>query len=139
MSTRGTIRIYQDENDFREKGLPLVQVYNHSDSYPTGLGENLKFFCTGYAITRGINRQATEKSANGIGCFAAQLVKSFKDRIGGVYISHPKNGYENYLYEIYPASQPRDDNFVLVMKITNTYKNQILAHDWVDEITMYDD
>lgn len=81
MSTRGLVRIF-DENDKQ-----LVCCYNHSGSYPDGLGLDLANFLSGFKVVSGISLgERPEKLANTMRCLAAQLIAYFKKGVGGFYI-----------------------------------------------------
>lgn len=99
MSTR-SLTIVKDED-----GRNLVTMYRHCDGYPEGHGQDLKDFMTGFRIVNGISSRDTgPKVANGMGCFAAQLIHHFKDGIGQIYLQPSPKEYEEYLYVI--SGQP---------------------------------
>lgn len=79
MSTRASVVIY-DEWD--EK--PICEMFKHWDGYPAGFGQELLDFCADYTIINGIRADETmeKKFANGMGDFAAQLIRHFKVGIG---------------------------------------------------------
>jgi hypothetical protein len=98
MSTRSLTLIYDD------KGAELLNIYRHSDGYPSGHGQELARFLSGFQIVNGL-RYEGGKIANGIGCLAAQLVAHLKDEPGQIYI-YPigkRNVWEDYVYEIRPT------------------------------------
>jgi hypothetical protein len=70
----------------------VMTMFNMSDSYPSGLGNDLHEFLKGMQITRGISlsRVPDQKTANGMECLAAQLVARFKTGVGGIYIYSPE-------------------------------------------------
>lgn len=84
MATRALTVVY-DEAD-----APILYLYKHWDGYEWGgYGENLKQFCKQFRLIEGISKsdeESEEKLANGMGCFAAQLVVHFKMKVGDVYI-----------------------------------------------------
>ncbi|QDJ96268.1 hypothetical protein Xoosp13_81 [Xanthomonas phage Xoo-sp13] len=54
----------------------------------------------GFTYVNGISRDITGKIANGVGCFAAQLIKHFKKDAGGVYIIPMTSGGQDFDYVI---------------------------------------
>lgn len=106
MSTRGNIVIKQSK-----KGAILVNIYHHSDSYLSGLGQTLADFLYNRTIVNGISLADTKKRiSNGIGDLAAQLITLLKEdpeSAGGVYIHRPKSPLgdpNDYTYVIYPET-----------------------------------
>jgi hypothetical protein len=93
MATRGTVRIYNNDDDC------LVTIYKHWDAYPEGgLGDMLRNFCEGAELTNGV--VDTVGYYNGIGCFAASLIEELKEKKGDVYIVPFQFQDEEYNYEI---------------------------------------
>ena len=114
MSTRATIRIAK-----REEGVSFnehtedyhTQIYHHYDGFPEFLGVALAEFTDKFTITNG---NGPDRSANGLGCLAAQLVTYLKrgkqydkDTVasGGVYIDKygTRRGDLDYEYYIWAA------------------------------------
>ena len=59
----------------------------------------------GLSIGNGLGRDPElNKYANGPGCFAAQFIKHFKDRPGGLYLSPIDDdyGWADYVYTLFP-------------------------------------
>jgi hypothetical protein len=83
---------------------PLVNLYRQYDGYPSGHGAELAEFLSQFAaITNGIAVGETRRTANGMGCLAAQLVAHFKESVGGFYI-HSIEATEcgqDYEYHVY--------------------------------------
>ena len=79
MSTRGTIV-------FVDNGVELVRLYNHCDSYPSGLGKDIAEWFSSKRIGNGIGRDADANFANGTGCLVAQFIRDFKKDAGGLYV-----------------------------------------------------
>jgi len=70
-----------------DHGKPIVNLYRQYDGYPSGHGAELAEFLGQFAaITNGISMGESRKTANGMGCLAAQLVAHFKQSVGGFYI-----------------------------------------------------
>jgi hypothetical protein len=82
-------------------------MYRHYDGYPSGHGKELADFLSPITIINGISRgqDVLGKFANGMGCLSAQLVKHFKDNVGGIYLQPPGDGsaHEEYTYFIVGA------------------------------------
>ena len=78
-------------------------MYRQYDGYPSGHGMQLAEFLQGFNVVNGIKHGTPKRSANGMGCLAAQLISHFKDGIGNIYIHHPddKDCGEEYTYTIY--------------------------------------
>jgi hypothetical protein len=96
MGTRSLTFVY-------EGNKPILNMYRQFDGYRTGHGRDLADFIDGMVIVNGFSSNDTRKIANGMGCFAAQLVANFKDGAGGFYI-HPvdeDNCGQDYDYHIY--------------------------------------
>jgi hypothetical protein len=95
MGTRARVNVYE-----REK--IIVSIYRQMDGYPDGLGQQVADFAADMAIINGISGQKAGEAANGMGCFAAQLISKLKDDIGSVYIrdtSEESHG-EEYSYNL---------------------------------------
>jgi hypothetical protein len=88
-----------------DHGKPIVNLYRQYDGYPSGHGVELYEFLSQFsAITNGISPNETRKTANGMGCLAAQLVANFKESVGGFYIHSVEDvdcgqDYEYHVYE----------------------------------------
>jgi|SRR3989304_107275 len=81
MGTRARVNIF-DGNEL------IVSIYRQMDGYPDGLGAQIAGFAGKMEIVNGIGYgQNAGTHANGMGCFAAQLISHLKgERIGSVYI-----------------------------------------------------
>ena len=96
MGTRALTFVYEGDK-------PLVNLYRQYDGYPTGHGAELAQFLSEFHITNGISSGETRRTANGMGCLAAQVVAHFKDSVGGFYI-HSVDATEcgqDYEYHVY--------------------------------------
>ena len=99
MGTRSLTFVYDDENQ------PIINMYAQWDGYPSGHGAELADFLNQFeAITNGIRVGDERKTANGMGCLAAQLIANFKSGVGGFYIYPVTAGdcgqeYEYHVYE----------------------------------------
>jgi len=81
----------------------LVSIYRQMDGYPSGLGQEVATFAKRLKIVNGygLNEKAGTH-ANGMGCFAAQLIKKLKDGIGSIYIRDTSDNShgEEYSYDV---------------------------------------
>lgn len=84
----------------RDGNKELICLYRQMDGYPEGHGIDLKNAFEGFRITNGISGDPA-KTANGVGCLAAQVVAHFKKsdghydngnglQVGGFYLYAPK-------------------------------------------------
>jgi hypothetical protein len=98
MGTRSLTYVYSD-------GEPVVCMYRQYDGYPTGHGAEVAQFMASFdAIVNGLNVGETRKVANGMGCFAAQLIAHFKVGAGGFYLYPTTIGQDcgqDYEYHIH--------------------------------------
>ena len=85
MSTPCVVTIL-DEDD-----RALVHIYKHWDG--DNFGEELQEFIKDIKVVSGLPAGSSKGLANGMGCFAAQLIKHFKKEPGDVYITHSRIGY----------------------------------------------
>ena len=84
---------------FNEQNKPLLSFYRQMDGYFEGHGAELQEFLKEMVVVNGYGSGTPAKAANGMGSLAAQLIKHFKDGIGGIYIVGHNNKQE-YNYEI---------------------------------------
>jgi hypothetical protein len=111
MGTRSLTRIIPRQeglayNKAHEKPeLALVNIYQQYDGYPEYMAVEYANWLKDLSIGNGISEKPElNKFANGPGCFAAQFIKHFKDRVGGLYL-HPINedeGWVDYIYTLFP-------------------------------------
>ena len=104
MSTRAIARIYDDDGT-----NILTTMYKHWDGYPEGFGADLEAFASKFKLTNGYTIKDEEDGnvANGMGCFAAFLIKSFKEKIGDVYIypAEAEPWDAEYIYHVKPDGE----------------------------------
>ena len=106
MATRALINFVDREDGVSFSEHPGVdkihiQIYNHYDGYPSGLGVTLADYLQGFTVVNGLS-SGQEKVANGIGCLAAQTVRYLKDEPGQIYLHKPgKRDWEDYEYFIW--------------------------------------
>lgn len=82
-----------------DKSKEICVLYRQFDGYPSAHGAELKSFLDGFEICNGIGARKP-KLANGAGCLAAQLIKHFKDDVGGFYLhaAGERDCGEEYVY-----------------------------------------
>lgn len=95
MGTRARINVF-DGNEI------LVSIYRQFDGYPSGLGADVAELASGMKVVNGFSSDEQSKQANGIGCFAAQLIAKLKDRVGNVYLRNtgPDSQGEEFVYNV---------------------------------------
>ena len=101
MATRARISIARREEgvSFSEKPeKTIVEIYNHYDGYPQGLGVTLADYLDGYHIVNGLGRE-NDKLFNGLGCMAASIITYLKDGPGNIYIEDPESKHDWLDYE----------------------------------------
>ena len=80
MGTRSLTYVYSGDS-------AVVCMYRQYDGYPSGHGSELAEFLNSFdAITNGIEMGERRKTANGMGCLAAQMVANFKGDVGEFYL-----------------------------------------------------
>ena len=108
MATRALINFVDREDGVSFSEHPgvdkiHVQIYNHYDGYPSGLGVTLAEYLQDFIVVNGLSFDSAGKtSANGMGCLAAQTVKYLKNEPGQIYLQKPRNiDWEDYEYFIW--------------------------------------
>jgi len=99
MGTRSLTYVYDDNSK------PIIKLYRQFDGYPSGHGIELAEFLGNIReITNGIRAgDRDRRTANGMGCLAAQMVAHFKTDVGGFYL-YPVEGndhWQDYEYHVY--------------------------------------
>ena len=100
MGTRGTVHILDGRKT-------IVSIYRQMDSYPTGLGQDIKALLVGAQVVNGYGlKMDCPKYFNGMGCLGAWLVGQLKlngysgerkDTIGNLYLTDSRDRQEfNY-------------------------------------------
>ena len=122
MATRAMISIVKREEGVSFSEMPertIVDIYNHWDGYPEGLGVTLGWYLSGKKIVNGIgNAMNQDLVHNGMGCLAASLVGYLKDGPGDVYIeSRDSHTWIDYHYYIWG-----DDNKSVYISIFDSEK-----------------
>ena len=91
MATRSLVRFAKREEGVSFSEHPErveVQVYKHYDGYPSGHPTQLAEFLKDFKIVNGLG-QDTYRTANGLGCLAAQYIAAFKQDAGDLYVENP--------------------------------------------------
>ena len=103
MGTRSLTYIEESYGENNEKKENILCMYRQYDGYLSGHGAELAEFLQGFNVVNGIKHGTPKRSANGMGCLAAQLIAHFKDGIGNIYIHHSddEDCGEDYTYTIY--------------------------------------
>lgn len=96
MGTRSLTRVFDDDK-------LVLAMYRQMDGYPEGMGADLaKFVVSGTFVTGiSLTKQKPQPQFNGMGCFAAQLVKHLKEGAGGIYLVSADAEDQEYTYEIH--------------------------------------
>lgn len=97
MGTRSLTFVYDGDK-------AILNLYRQFDGYPEGHGAELSEFLNSIAaVTNGISMGETRRTANGMGCLAAQLVAHFKNTVGGFYIHAVTDTdyWQDYEYHVY--------------------------------------
>jgi len=106
MATRALINFVEREDGVTFSAHPgvdqiHVQIYNHYDGYPSGLGVKLAKYLQDFTIVNGLT-SGQGIVANGMGCLAAQTVRYLKDEPGQIYLHKPgERDWEDYEYFIW--------------------------------------
>lgn len=97
MGTRAVINIKDDAKDSNT----IVSIYTQFDGYPSGIGKDIKTIGN-MEIINGISGQKSKTHANGMGCYAAQLISMLKSEVGiGTIYIVPVDQREEYNYTIW--------------------------------------
>lgn len=79
-------------------------MYRQFDGYVSGHGLQLAEFLIPFEIVNGIQgNPKLGEVANGMACLSAQLVKHFKDGVGGIYLYcvDDRDCWQDYEYHVY--------------------------------------
>ena len=124
MGTRSLTRVIpRQEGIAYNKGpehgeLAYVNMYRHYDGDPAWHGLDLAHYLKDFKIINGIGEGvAMGTHANGAGCLAAQLVKSFKTDVGyiNLYPTNNEGGWEDYIYTIFPKEG--EPTYIAIYKV----------------------
>ena len=100
MGTRSLTFVY--DGDTEKVGSTVLCMYRHMDGYPSGHGKDLAEFILPFKIVNGLGGDGTH-IANGVGCFAAQIVAHFKEGPGGIYLKPARSTdcWQDYEYHVF--------------------------------------
>ncbi len=101
MGTRSLTFVFEEYTD---GAVPILCLYRQYDGYPEGHGAELAEFLNGFTVVNGLSGKPAPKTANGVGCLAAQMVAHFKTDPGQFYIHAPIEGRDDgqdYEYHVY--------------------------------------
>ena len=106
MGTRSLTFVYDTYKgrNGRAYHRPIINLYRQYDGYPEGHGAELVEFLKQFTLTNGLRAgMPSSKTANGMGCLAAQLVAHFKTGAGQFYLEPitAKECGQDYEYHIY--------------------------------------
>jgi len=130
MGTRSLTRIIPRQeglayNKAHEKPeLALVNIYQQYDGYPEYMAVEYANWLKDLSVGNGISGNSElNKFANGPGCFAAQFIKHFKDRPGGLYLESIDDdyGWAEYVYTLFPKEGEET-----YMAIYDTYSKDVI-------------
>jgi hypothetical protein len=99
MGTRALVHVHKADKD----SVIIATIYRQFDGYLDGLGQDIKDAGC-FKICNGIRDEVAGQAANGMGCYAAQLIASLKDgSIGNVYLYPPgsKDVWEEFTYHLW--------------------------------------
>ncbi len=113
MGTRSLTVILDEENK------EICVLYRQYDGYLNGHGAELKEFLEGFSVVNGFGSGDPPKTANGMGCLAAQIIANFKSGIGGFYLypADTRDYGEEYIYTIYLQKRGCKSSSRLLLKI----------------------
>ena len=130
MGTRSLTRIIPRQKGLsynkahKRPELALVNIYQQYDGYPEYMAVEYANWLKDISIGNGISgKPELNKFANGPGCFAAQFIKHFKDRPGGLYLSPIDDdyGWADYVYTLFPKEGEET-----YMAIYNTVQKEVI-------------
>lgn len=102
MGTRSNTIVKESKNGSKT----ICNIYRQFDGSPFGHGAELKEKFGAVTIINGFSGHKAPKFANGVSCFAAQLVAALKDGIGNIYLfpieDNDSIGENDYTYILYP-------------------------------------
>lgn len=98
MGTR-SLTVFLSEWDQKE----IVVMYSQYDGYPTGHGKELQEFLNEFVVVNGLTNNDPPKTANGMGCLAAQVIAHFKKEMESIYLypAGTRDVGEEWVYTVY--------------------------------------
>ena len=137
MGTRSTIKFI---SRYKDKEVPLVNIYQQYDGYIDGIGYELAKWLKGKKICNGISPDYGDEYANGVGCLIAQFIRDFKEEIGGLYITSMEDK-EEYNYEVIIEDNKSADNMDKVTQIivTNWDNSKVIFNGTPSELLEFNE
>ena len=131
MGTRSLTFVYEK---YGNKQLPIINMYRQMDGYPSGHGAELAEFLNGFGLVNGYKLDTPTKTANGMGCLAAQLVANFKKGIGQFYLepAEARDCGQDYEYHI-----SKNGNGILNVSIFDSYRQENIFDGSVAELVSF--
>lgn len=127
MGTRSLTYVYTEGREFNGKiyaPRPIMCMYRQFDGYPEGHGADLAEFLDGFRIVNGLGLDVPTKTANGMGCLAAQMVAHFKTEAGYFYLEVPdleQGAVQEYEYHLYEDKVEIYENWANTTIFSGTY------------------
>jgi hypothetical protein len=101
MGTRALTHVFDGDK-------AVACIYRQCDGYPDGHGKDLADFMLSRLLVNGIDGSSPpdgKVKANGMGCFAAQLIGDLKSKnpVGNIYLypAGTSDVWEDYVYEVH--------------------------------------
>jgi len=93
MGTKALVRVYDEEDAL------ILYMFVQGDGHPRTLGAELHKKLGKLNLVNGFKKEGNE--ANGMGCFAAQLVAALKTNVGRFYLQAPSEdvSWAVYVYD----------------------------------------
>lgn len=130
MGTRSKTSFIEKKGD---KLTHLVSVYQQYDGYIEGVGHHLASYILDKQICNGIRLgRDTSKLANGFGCLIAQIIRDFKEDVGGLYII-TQDDIQEYNYDIiFDSDLYYKNSFNEELETNEYFKVKVI--DWNEQI-----
>ena len=122
MGTRSITYVHDDSFDSE----PFTAIYRQFDGYPTGAGADIKAAIGEKALVNGISGDRGSV-VNGMGCAAAQLIKSLKEEAGNIYVEAPtiEPAGVDYVYRLAGLKTP-GAGAAIHFRVIDPYSNRTL-------------
>ena len=129
MGTRSKTSFIEKKGD---KLTHLVSVYQQYDGYIEGVGHEIAEYILSKQICNGIRLgRDTSKLANGFGCLIAQIIRDFKEDVGGLYII-TQDDIQEYNYDIIFDSDLYYSNLDVEYETDKYFKVKVI--DWNEQV-----
>lgn len=122
MGTRATVKFKERYTAYKNEKLvvnvrTICAIYSQYDGYIDGLGRELGEFMVNIEITNGLKLGGKNRTANGMGCLAAQFIQEIKDGAGGIYMTNIEDS-QGYDYEVIGGYDENMNPIEPVIKVT---------------------